>query len=105
MDGYKTSAQLRFFTSKTIFAQNVIDQPALHFDYLGDNMHDYNGKNAFYIDSDKKNKNKNKLGKLPEKIQPFFKSYEELDPIIINEGSLKERKFWVFYCKNYLPKK
>ena len=105
MDGYKTSAQLRFFTSKTIFAQNVIDQPALHFDYLGDNMHDYNGKNAFYIDSDKKNKNKNKLGKLPEKIQPFFKSYEELDPIIINEGSLKERKFWVFYCRNYLPKK
>jgi hypothetical protein len=68
-------------------------------------MHDYNGKNAFYIDSDKKNKNKNKLGKLPEKIQPFFKSYEELDPIIINEGSLKERKFWVFYCRNYLPKK
>ena len=35
MDGYKTSAQLRFFTSKTIFAQNVIDQPALQFDYLG----------------------------------------------------------------------
>jgi len=105
IDGYKTSAQLRFFTSKTIFAQNVINQPALHFDYIGDDMNDYNGKNAFYIDSDKKNKNKNKLGKLPEKIQPFFKSYEELDPIIINEGSLKERKFWVFYCKNYLPKK
>ena len=35
----------------------------------------------------------------------YFKSYEELDPIIINEGSLKERKFWVFYCRNYLPKK
>ena len=105
IDGYKTSAQLRFFTSKTIFAQNVINQSALHFDYIGDDMNDYTGKNAFYIDSDKKNKNKNKLGKLPEKIQPFFKSYKELDPIIINEGSLKERKFWVFYCRNYLPKK
>ena len=105
IDGYKTSAQLRFFTSKTIFAQNVIKLPALHFDYIGDLMEDYRGRNAFYIDSDKKYKNKNKLGELPVIIKPFFESYIELAPIIVNEGTLKERKFWVFYCKNYNPKK
>ena len=105
MDGYKTAAQLRFFTSKTIFAQNVIDQPALQFDYLGDKMEDYRGRNAFYIDSDKRNRNKEKLGKLPMGIKPYFKSYVELDPIIVNKGTLKERKFWVFYCKDYQPKK
>ena len=105
MDGYKTAAQLRFFTSKTIFAQNVIDQPALQFDYLGDKMEDYRGRNAFYIDSDKRNRNKEKLGKLPVGIKPYFKSYVELDPIIVNKGTLKERKFWVFYCKDYQPKK
>tara|TARA_B100000795_G_scaffold263861_1_gene243586 strand:- start:670 stop:2148 length:1479 start_codon:yes stop_codon:yes gene_type:complete len=105
IDGYKTSAQLRFFTSKTIFAQNVIDQPALQFDYLGDKMQDYNGKNAFYIDSDKQYKNKDKLGNLPEKIKPYFESSIELDPIIVNEGTYKERKFWIFYCLNYQTKK
>ncbi len=105
MDGYKTSAQLRFFTSKTVFAQNVIQEPALQFDYLEDDMEDYSGRNAFYIDSDKRNKNNEKLGKLPVKIKPYFKSYIELNPIIINQGTSKERKFWVFYCKNYQPKK
>jgi hypothetical protein len=105
MDGYKTAAQLRFFTSKAVFAQNVIHEPALQFDYLEDVMEDYRGKNAFYIDSDKRNNNKKKLGKLPVKIEPYFKAYIELDPIIINEGTSKERKFWVFYCKNYQPKK
>ena len=105
MDGYKTAAQLRFFTSKAVFAQNVIHEPALQFDYLEDVMEDFRGKNAFYIDSDKRNNNKKKLGKLPVKIEPYFKAYIELDPIIINEGTSKERKFWVFYCKNYQPKK
>ena len=105
MDGYKTSAQLRFFTSKTVFAQNVIQEPALQFDYLDDDMEDHRGRNAFYIDSDKRNKNNEKLGSLPVKIKPYFKSYIELNPIIINEGTSKERKFWVFYCKNYQPKK
>jgi hypothetical protein len=105
MDGYKTSAQLRFFTSKTIFAQNVIDQPALQFDYLGDLMENYKGRNAFYIDSDKRNKNKEKLGELPARIKPFFESYVELAPIIVDKGTYKERKFWVFYCENYQPKK
>jgi hypothetical protein len=105
MDGYKTSAQLRFFTSKTVFAQNVIYEPALQFDYLKDEMEDYRGLNAFYIDSDKRNKNNKKLGKLPVKIEPYFKSHIELDPIIINKGTSKERKFWVFYCKDYQPKK
>ena len=105
MDGYKTSAQLRFFTSKTVFAQNVIQEPALQFDYLEDDMEDYRGSNAFYIDSDKRNHDNEKLGKLPVKIKPYFKSYIELNPIITNEGTSKERKFWVFYCKNYQPKK
>lgn len=105
IDGYKTSAQLRFFTSKTIFAQNVINQPALQFDYLGDIMDDYKGKNAFYIDSDKRYKNKEKLGELPQMITPYFESYIELDPIIVDEGTIKERKFWVFYCRNYQSKK
>ena len=105
MDGYKTSAQLRFFTSKTVFAQNVIQEPALQFDYLEDDMEDYRGRNAFYIDSDKRNKNKEKLGELPARIKPFFESYVELAPIIVNKGTYKERKFWVFYCENYQPKK
>lgn len=105
VDGYKTSAELRFFLNENVYAQNIIEERALQFDYVGDDINTLIGQNAFYIDSDKRLKNDEKLGEIPENIKPYFKDYKELDPIIINKGTAKERKFWVFYCINYQGKK
>ncbi|NQY00456.1 MAG: hypothetical protein HRT70_04890, partial [Flavobacteriaceae bacterium] len=63
------------------------------------------GKNALYIDSDKRFKNSDKREEvLPTNLNHYFEKIEELDPIILKVGQKNVRKFWVFYCTNYQPK-
>jgi len=105
MDGYKTSAQLRFFMNQEVYAQNIVGLNALHFDYLGDDVSTLKGKNALYIDSDKRFKNDNRKEQIDPSIASVFDSVIELPPIILNKNTSRERKFWVFYCSNYQVKK
>lgn len=101
-DGYKTSAVLNFYMDEKVYAQNILGFPALHFDYLGDNLYELLGKNALYIDSDKRFKNSDKLGEiLPKELLYHFETVTELEPIIIKDGDREIRKFWVFYCEDY----
>ncbi|MCI2227771.1 glycosyltransferase family 39 protein [Polaribacter sp. MSW13] len=104
-DNYKTSACLNFFMDDKIYAQNIIGLPALHFDYLGDNLSILNNKNALFIDSDKRFKNTNKKGKHNPLLDHYFSNVTELEPIIIKINGKESRKFWVFYCTNYQAKK
>ncbi len=104
-DEYKTSAILNFYLNKRVYGKNILGEPALQFDYLGDNLTTLDSENALYINSDKKFKNNNKLGELPPSFKLFFESTVELEPIIVNEGTNYERKFWVYYCISYQPKK
>jgi len=105
MDGYKTSAGLRFYLDQKVYAQNIIGLNALHFDYLNDDLQILKGTNALFIDSDKRFKNKLKKGAINEDVLKNFSTVRELQPIIINEGTARSRKFWVFYCSNYQAKK
>lgn len=102
-DNYKTSAALNFFMEDKVYAQNIIGLPALHFDYLGDNLNDLKGKSAIFIDSDKRFKDKNKLGKIDSLLTNKFKKVTELEPIIIKINNKQSRKFWIFYCTDYQP--
>ncbi len=104
-DNYKTSAALNFYLDEKIYAQNIIGLPALQFDYIGDDLTSLNGKNALFIDSDKRFKNKNKKGEIPTELTTYFKEVKELEPIIIKRGNQEVRKFWVFYCADYMYKK
>ena len=105
MDGYKTSAGLRFYLDQKVYAQNIVGLNALHFDYLNDDLQILKGTNALFIDSDKRFKNKLKKGAINEDVLKNFSTVRELQPIIINEGTARSRKFWVFYCSNYQAKK
>ncbi|QMU63869.1 MAG: hypothetical protein GKR88_05895 [Flavobacteriaceae bacterium] len=105
MDGYKTSAVLRFYLNQKVYAQNIAGIEALHFDYMDDDLKVLEGKNALFIDSDKRFKNKLQNGTINPDIRKHFASIQELTPIIVNEGTAKARKFWVFYCTNYQPEK
>lgn len=100
-DNYKTSACLNFYMDDKVYAQNIFGLPALHFDYLGDDLTTLNGKNALFIDSDKRFKNKEKSGKYHPNIDTYFENVTELTPIIIKRNGKEVRKFWVFYCENY----
>ena len=104
-DNYKTSACLNFFMDNKVYAQNIIGLPALHFDYLGDDLSTLNGKNAIFIDSDKRFKNKELLKNHLPILDSYFKKVTELEPIIIKINGKESRKFWVFYCTKYQVKK
>ena len=101
-DGYKTSAALNFYLDERVYSGNILGFDALHFDYLGDDLEELNGKNALYIDSDKRFKNPDKLGKeIPIELNKYFNKVTEFKPIIIKHGNKEVRKFWVFYCDGY----
>ncbi|MBT7816808.1 MAG: glycosyltransferase family 39 protein [Polaribacter sp.] len=104
-DNYKTSACLNFFMDEKVYAQNIIGLPALHFDYLGDNLASLNNKNAIFIDSDKRFKNDKLKGTQNPILNKYFDKVIELAPIIIKINNKESRKFWVFYCTNYQYKK
>ena len=104
-DNYKTAACLNFFMEEKVYAQNIIGLPALHFDYLGDNLARLQGQNALFIDSDKRFKNRDKLGSIHPLLVSYFKNVTELAPIIIKINGTDSRKFWVFYCTDYQTKK
>jgi hypothetical protein len=104
-DNYKTSAELNFFMDQKVYAQNIIGLPALHCDYLGDDLSLLNGKNAIFLNSDKRFKNKNKKGTTPKNLKGYFDKVSELKPIILHFNNKEVRKFWVYYCTNYQHKK
>ena len=103
-DNYKTSAALNFYQDEKVYAQNIIGRSALHFDYLGDDLEILNGKNALFIDSDKRIKNEGKKTDFDPLLQSYFSEIKELEPIIIRRNGTMVRKFWVFYCQNYTKK-
>lgn len=100
-DGYKTSAELSFFLPQKIYAQNILEKPALQFDYVGTKILLLAGKNALFVDSDPGFKNTQKKGISPPELKPYFEKVEELEPIIIKNGNSDARKFWVYYCTDY----
>ncbi len=103
-DNYKTSAALNFFMDDTVYAQNIIGLQALQFDYLGDDLNALKGKNALFIDSDKRMKSTALQEHPNELLQQYFSTITQLKPIIIYKDSKMVRKFWVYYCENYHPK-
>jgi 4-amino-4-deoxy-L-arabinose transferase-like glycosyltransferase len=104
-DGYKTSACLDFFMDEKVYAQNIINLRALHFDFIGDDLSLLNHKDALFIDSDKRFKNNEKIGNYHPFIDNYFDKVTELQPIIIKINEKEVRKFWVFHCTNYQAKK
>lgn len=100
-DGYKTSAELSFFLPQKIYAQNILEKPALQFDYVGTDILLLAGKNALFIDSDPRFKNAEKNGSIPSELKMYFENVQELEPIIIKNGNADARKFLVYYCKGY----
>ncbi len=100
-DNYKTTAELMFFTNQKIYGRNIIGKHALHYNYIGDNLLLLKGKNALFIDSHPRFTHDLKSGdKIPE-LSKYFKSYIELDPILIKRNGTTVRKFCVYYCTDY----
>ena len=103
-DGYKTTAVLNFYLSQKVYAGNVLGKHALQYSMIDTDLSSLIGKNALFIDSDKRFKTLEKSNKPPEELNQYFKQVVELDPIIIRNSRGKAlRKFLVFECKDYYP--
>lgn len=100
-DGYKTTAQLLFFTNKKVYGKNILGASALHYDYIGDDLSKLIGKDALFIDSEKRFDNTKKSGEIPKILLKYFNDVEEREPILIKKGDRTVRKFLVYYCKGY----
>jgi len=100
-DNYKTTAILNFYLNQPIYGQNIIGEFALQYNFIGDDLSKLNGKNALFINSDKRIKNNLKSGIIPTKLKGYFKEVDELNPILIKHYGKTVRKFWVYYAKGY----
>ena len=101
-DGYKTSAVLNFYLDQEIYSGNVIGANGLQFSVVHKDLTMLKGKNALFIDSDRRFKNLDKSLETPDKLQDYFEEINQLDPIIIKNKSGKAlRKYLVYECVNY----
>jgi 4-amino-4-deoxy-L-arabinose transferase-like glycosyltransferase len=101
-DDYKTAAVLNFYLNEEVYSKNVVGERALQFDFIGTNLHDLNGKDAIYIDSNPRFSDlKNENGNIPDTYYSYFDRVIPLDPILIEKNGRVVRKFSVFLCKNY----
>ena len=101
-DGYKTSAVLNFYLDKEVYSGNVIGANGLQFSVVHDDLTMLKGKNAIFIDSDRRFKNLDKSIEAPDKLENYFEEIHQLDPIIITNNKGKAlRKYLVYECINY----
>jgi hypothetical protein len=95
---------LNFYLPEKVYAQNVIGEFALQYNFIGDNLSNLNGKNALFLDSDTRFKNNDLSGVIPKKLEPYFSEITELKPILIKHRGKTVRKFYVYWAKNYQNK-
>ncbi|WP_075602994.1 ArnT family glycosyltransferase [Saccharicrinis aurantiacus] len=101
-DDYKTTAVMNYYLDEKVYAQNIIGGNALHYMVVDNDLSHLIGNDAIFIDSDKRIKNLDKKGSIPESIQAYFDTCEELEPIVIRDRYGKpQRKFHLFKCTNY----
>jgi len=103
-DNYKTTSVLNFYLDQKFYGRNIIGLFAHQYDYIGDDLSLLNGKNAIFINSQKRFKNDKKLGELPKKLEPYFDAIKELKPILIKHNGKTVRKFLIYYVTNYKNK-
>ncbi|PWS28848.1 hypothetical protein DHW03_03165 [Pedobacter yonginense] len=102
-DNYKTSAELNLYSKDFVYAQNVIGEPALEFDFLGTDLSHLAGQSAIYVDSDPRFKDMAMNNPDAEKLKNYFSSVQQLPLIIIKRNGKPIRKFYVYLCSNYRP--
>lgn len=100
-DEYKTSAVLNFYSDSMVYGRNVIGEPALQFDYIGTDLSRLTGKNALFLNSIPRLGKANAENNYAGKLNAYFTSVTELEPVLVQNRGITVRKFRVFYCRNY----
>lgn len=102
-DEYKTTAELGFYGVEDVFAGNVVGRRALQYDHVGTDLGALAGRDALFLDSAPHDATPDRSGRVPPKLEPWFASVEELDPIVLEHRGFVARKFHVYLCRGYRP--
>ncbi|MGQ9819181.1 MAG: glycosyltransferase family 39 protein [Candidatus Kapaibacteriales bacterium] len=96
---YKIPAELSFYTKfkHIILAENVYGKPALQFDFWF-KPKQFEHWDALFIFSDY-----NKFSDF-EMLKNFFDKIELIEEVQIIRNNNIYRRFWIYYCQNYLIK-
>lgn len=104
-DHYKTTAELRFYGEAPVYGMNVLGWNALHYGYLGEDLHALTGRDALFV------RNVADLEPGPpsgqterylERVREHFREVRELEPIEVRRRGEVVRRFRVFLCRQYL---
>ncbi len=101
IDGYKTTAALSFYLEDKFYGKNILGQPALQYDYIGDNLNILRGQDALFIDSNKRFESIESEEHYTQKLYDYFDEVTRLKPIIAYKGKRAVRKWSVYRCNNY----
>jgi 4-amino-4-deoxy-L-arabinose transferase-like glycosyltransferase len=101
-DGYKTAAELRFYTALEVYGPNVVGARGLQFDYVDPDPSALVGRDAILVDSAPRDFTPGRGDGVPDYMAAHFSSAEEAEPILIIERGRVLRKFRVYNCRNYL---
>ncbi|ASZ11903.1 glycosyltransferase family 39 protein [Chitinophaga pendula] len=102
-DSYKTSAVLNVYLDSTVYAANILGEPALQFDFIGTNLQALEGRNALFINSVPDIDNEESEIEFAANLQPYFENVMPLPTVIVRKGDRIIRKFLVYRCYNYRP--
>lgn len=104
-DGYKTSAVLNFYFDEHVYSGNIVGENGLQFSIIDAELGHLDGRDAYFIDSEKNFKDLSKSNAIPYKLDGYFNEIIELDPIIIMDSNKRPvRKFLVYKCIGYKDK-
>ncbi len=101
-DGYKTAAELRFYSTAEVYGPNVLGQRGLQFDYLDPDLSKkLRGRDAWFLDSAPTDLSPDLRGEAPADLRERFMNVKELPPLIISERGRPVRKFYLYWCESY----
>ncbi|HEX6200569.1 MAG TPA: glycosyltransferase family 39 protein [Thermoanaerobaculia bacterium] len=100
-DNYKTTAELRFYTDLPVYGMNVIGWNALQYDYIGEDLSELVGRDAFLIQEEEKLRPSERTERYLLRTRLYFESVEEVEPIELRHRGDVTRLFRVFDCRNY----
>lgn len=94
---YKVSSLLRFYLNgqPETFAQNIIGEPALQFDYWR-SPDELVGRTGILVVDDRK-----EYRFKPEKIEPYFERIDKIDELNFSNFGRHTRRIQIFRCVNY----
>ena len=100
-DDYKTSAILRLYLKENVYARNIIKEPALQFDFMGEDINILNGRNALYV-CDIKTLKETDISEKMDRVKQFFTDVKLIKTqVLVNAFGKESRMVKYYYCTGY----